>query len=211
MNAIHARSQLRYWPTFRERNELLMVAHGRRVVKPAARVLHNLGPFRDPSDPPEPFPYERLNGKPLVYASFGTLQNNRKESFRVIAAVCADLDVQLVITTGRGCVLDPAHLPGTPIVVDYAPQLDLLKRSTLCIAHAGSNTVMDSLSCGSNGRRLRSALQRVLGVPHYRHRARQLQVSIERAGGVDRAVEIVEQVLERHRFAAPAPDALVAK
>ena len=117
-----------------------------RVPKPA--VLHYLGPFRDYTDPPEPFPFARLNGKPLVYASFGTLQNNRQEGYRVIAAACADLDVQLVITTGHGPVLDPDHLAGTPIVVDYAPQLDLLKQAALCITHASSNTVMDSLSCG---------------------------------------------------------------
>ena len=203
-----------------------------RVAKPA--VLHYLGPFRDPSDPPEPFPFDRLNGKPLVYASFGTLQNNREEGFRVIAAACADLDVQLVITTGRGCVLDPARLAGTPIVVDYAPQLDLLKQAAVCITHAGSNTVLDSLSCGvpmvaipiTNDQpataarvrragagevilprhltpdRLRSAMQRVLGLPQYRQRARQLQISIEQAGGVKRAVEIVESTLSRQGFDA---------
>jgi len=198
-----------------------------RIAKPA--VLHYLGPFRDQIRPAEPFPFDRLCGKPLVYASFGTLQTNREEGFRVIAAACADLDVQLVITTGRGCALDAAQLAGNPIVVDYAPQLDLLKRAAVCITHAGCNTVLDSLSCGvpmvampiTNDQpaiaarvrragagevilprhftpaRLRTALQRVLGVPHYRQRARQLQSSIERAGGVDKAVEIVEAVLER--------------
>ena len=200
-----------------------------RAVKPA--VLYYLGPFRDQSRPPEPFPFDRLTGKPLVYASFGTLQNNREEDFRLVAAACADLDVQLVITTGRGCHLDPAQLAGNPIVVDYAPQLDLLKRAAVCITHAGCNTVLDSLSSGvpmlaipiTNDQpaiaarvrragagevllprhltlaRLRTAVQRVLDVPHYRERAGQLQISIERAGGLDRAVEIVEAVLEKTR------------
>ena len=37
-------------------------------------TLHYLGPFRDHSRTVVPFPFERLNGKPLVYASYGTLQ-----------------------------------------------------------------------------------------------------------------------------------------
>jgi MGT family glycosyltransferase len=34
------------------------------------------------------------------------------------------------------------------IVVKNAPQLDVLKRATLCITHAGLNTVLESLSTG---------------------------------------------------------------
>ncbi len=199
-----------------------------RVAKPA--VFHYLGPFRDQSGPLIPFPFDRLTGQPLVYASFGTLQNGREEGFRAIAAACADLDVQLVISTGRGCTLNPAHIFGKPIVVEFAPQLELLKRAAVCITHAGLNTVMDSLSCGvpmvavpiANDQpaiaarvrragtgevilprhltpdRLRSAVQRVLAHSGYRQRAHELKRSIERAGGVDRAVDIVEVAIDRH-------------
>lgn len=202
-----------------------------RVAKPA--VLHYLGPFRDQNRPCVPFPFDRLTGKPLVYASFGTVQNRREEGFRVIAAACADLDVQLIISTGRGCVLNPAHLAGNPIVVEFAPQLDLMERAAVCITHGGMNTVMESLSCGvpmvtvpiTNDQpataarvqrsgagevilprhltpgRLRGALQRVLGLPAYRRRAHELQISIERAGGVDRAVEIVEAAMGANKAA----------
>jgi zeaxanthin glucosyltransferase len=39
-------------------------------------------------------------------------------------------------------------LAGLPIVVAYAPQLELLKRTTMMITHAGTNTVLDCLFNG---------------------------------------------------------------
>ena len=39
-------------------------------------------------------------------------------------------------------------LPGDPIVVHFAPQLDLLKKATLAVTHAGLNTVLDALTFG---------------------------------------------------------------
>jgi MGT family glycosyltransferase len=69
--------------------------------------------------------------------------------FRTIAEACGALDVQLILSLGGG--LDPARLgalPGEPIVVSYAPQLQLLKRAAAVITHAGLNTVLESLAEG---------------------------------------------------------------
>ena len=97
------------------------------------------GPFHHSIErSPVDFPYEQLNGKPLIYASMGTLQNRDCSIFYTIATACADLDIQLVLSLGGG--LTPEALPnldGDPMVVDYAPQLELLKRATLTITHAG--------------------------------------------------------------------------
>jgi zeaxanthin glucosyltransferase len=198
-----------------------------RVSKPAA--LKYLGPFRDSGRPSVPFPYERLNGKPLIYASFGTLQNRKEQVFHIVAAACADLDVQTVISAGGGGALEAADFGGTSIVVEYAPQLDLLERASVCITHGGLNTVMESLSCGvpmvvlpvTNDQpavaarvrwagagevlfpnrlsttRLKAAVRRVLETPEYLRRAGQLKTSIHRAGGVERAADIVEGVIAR--------------
>jgi len=117
----------------------------RRELPPA---FHFVGPLRLPGGyPPAPFPYEQLDGRPIFYVSMGTLQNRVPTLYRRIAESCAELDAQLVITLGGG--LEPgtlADLPGRPVVVSYAPQLELLRRSTLAISHAGLNTVLDALS-----------------------------------------------------------------
>jgi zeaxanthin glucosyltransferase len=111
--------------------------------------FHYVGPFRNSAPAPVAFPWEKLDGRRLVYASLGTLQNGKEKVFRCFAEACLGLDVQLVITHGGGLDDEAASsLPGEPLVVSYAPQLDVLLRSTLTLTHAGLNTVLDSLKCG---------------------------------------------------------------
>lgn len=93
------------------------------------------------------FPFERLDGRPLVYASLGTLQNQRPEIFECLAKACVGLDVQLVISLGNPNA-QTVELPGKPIVVSYAPQQQLIERAQLVITHAGMNTVLTALSYG---------------------------------------------------------------
>jgi len=117
-------------------------------VKPAN--LHYTGPFVDSQHRPTvDFPWDKLDGRPLVYASLGTLQNGSEAIFRTIAEACAGTAVQLVISLGGG--LDPERL-GTladdPLVVRFAPQLEVVKRAALVITHAGLNTVLESLAEG---------------------------------------------------------------
>src|SRR6516162_9940103 len=77
---------------------------GRRL----APHCHHTGPWTDAAGrAPVDFPWSRLDaGRPLVYASLGTLQNGILRTFRVIAEACAGLDLQLVISLGGG--QDPA-------------------------------------------------------------------------------------------------------
>jgi zeaxanthin glucosyltransferase len=116
--------------------------------KPAG--LHYTGPFVHLGrHRASEFPWERLDGRPLIYASMGTLQNGSEAIFRTIAEACAGFDSQLVISLGGG--LDPARLgklAGDPLVVSYAPQLEILKKAALVITHAGINTVLESLREG---------------------------------------------------------------
>lgn len=111
--------------------------------------FHYVGPLRRARAKPVPFPWERLDGRPIVYASLGTLQNSREPLFRCFAEACRDLEVQLVISHGGGLTEQQASaLPGNPLVVSYAPQEDVLARAHLTLTHAGLNTVLDSLRHG---------------------------------------------------------------
>ncbi len=113
--------------------------------------FHHTGPWVDAAGrAPVDFPWSRLHpGRPLAYVSMGTLQNGILRTFRMIAEACSGLDLQLVISLGGG--QDPAllgDLPGDPVVVGYAPQLELIRRSALTISHGGLNTVLESLAWG---------------------------------------------------------------
>ncbi len=112
--------------------------------------FHFVGPLHSGKTRPKTeFPRERLDGRPILYASMGTLQNGLDWIFRVILAACEGLDAQLVLSLGGN--MDPAGFSltaGNPIVVKFAPQLELLKHAALCITHAGLNTALESLACG---------------------------------------------------------------
>ncbi len=114
------------------------------------RWFHFTGPYHcSASREPVPFPFEKLIGKPLIYASMGTLQNRLIKVFHDIASACEELDAQLVISLGGSA--KPESLPelsGNPLVVEYAPQLELLQQAALMITHAGMNTTMECLMNG---------------------------------------------------------------
>lgn len=111
--------------------------------------FHYVGPFRNSSPQSVSFPFERLTGQPLIYASLGSVQNTKQEIFHCIAAACEGLNVQLVIAHGGGMTAEAiCSLPGSPLVVEYAPQTEVLAKASLTITHGGMNTVLDSLSHG---------------------------------------------------------------
>ena len=112
--------------------------------------FHFTGSYHNPaSREPVAFPFEKLTGQPLIYASMGTIQNRLLEIFQKIAEACNGLDAQLVISLGGSTRPESLpELPGKPLVVGYAPQLELLQKASLTITHAGLNTTLESLSNG---------------------------------------------------------------
>jgi len=113
--------------------------------------FHHTGPFHDGKGRAEvDFPWERLTGEPLIYASMGTILNGQAEVFRTIAAgVAKHKGVQLVLSIGDQ--LEPEQIgpvPSNAIIVKRAPQLELLKLASVCITHSGVNTVLESLAQG---------------------------------------------------------------
>ncbi len=180
------------------------------------------------------FPWDQLDGRPLIYASVGTVHDRRCfQAFPKIAAACAGIDAQLVIALGKWRDDRPdggqalRNLPGNPIVVGFAPQIALLEKASLLITHAGANTVLEALNAGvpmvalpravdqpamsarvvqsGVGVRasfrsfqpsaLRQQILQVLSDPSFRERARRIGAALRAAGGVQRAADLVEQLL----------------
>jgi UDP:flavonoid glycosyltransferase YjiC (YdhE family) len=114
----------------------------------APRQLHYIGLIRRADAPSVSFPFDRLDRRPAVYASLGTVHKSAL-LFRQIAEACAPLGLQLIITLGgNGDPNDYNDLPGSPIVVPYAPQHAVLKRASITVCHGGNNTVLESLVHG---------------------------------------------------------------
>jgi zeaxanthin glucosyltransferase len=118
---------------------------------PDSPQFHYAGPFHDGRGRMDfDFPWQQLTGGPIVYASMGTLQNGLVDVFRSITQAAIGLkDLQFVLAVGGQ--LDPKQLGAVPanvVVVSHAPQIEVLKHSSLCITHAGLNTALESLSAG---------------------------------------------------------------
>jgi MGT family glycosyltransferase len=203
--------------------------------------LHYTGPWHHSASHEEiPFPWEKLDGRPLIYASMGTLQNRQGFIFETIAAACEKLEAQLVISLGsrdQDAAAMAETFAGTPIVVSIAPQLSLLQKATLAITHAGLNTALESLSQGvpmvaipiTNDQpgvasrlawlgaaevvqptkltvaRLRAALEKVLREPSYREAAQRARAEIQRANGLHRAADIIEETFAKNGVDAASP------
>lgn len=111
--------------------------------------FHYTAPWHESNrDKQVDFPWDRLDGRPLVYASLGTLQNRLARVFRAIADGCSALDVQLVLSLGRADAAWDGPTPKNAIVVPFAPQLALLDRAAMAITHAGLNTALEGLARG---------------------------------------------------------------
>jgi MGT family glycosyltransferase len=113
--------------------------------------FHHTGPFHDGNGRANvDFPWERVTGEPLIYASMGTILNGQVDVFRtIIAAVAKNKNLQLVLSIGDQ--VDPKQIgpvPTNAIIAKRVPQLELLKQTTVCITHAGLNTVLESLAQG---------------------------------------------------------------
>jgi zeaxanthin glucosyltransferase len=111
---------------------------------------HRTGPFHElGAREPVEFPWQRLTGEPLIYASMGTAQNGLLDVFNKIMEAVERPGYQLVLSVGMNIAPEsvPAKQANT-MIVQRAPQLELLQRATLCLTHAGLNTTLESLAQG---------------------------------------------------------------
>jgi zeaxanthin glucosyltransferase len=116
--------------------------------KELPRWFHYVGPIRSAVRRAVPFPWERLNGRPLIYASLGTV-NQHPKIHQAIIRSCSGLDAQLVLSLGgAGNTEDIRDLPASAVVASFAPQVELLEGAALTITHGGLNTTLESLAAG---------------------------------------------------------------
>jgi zeaxanthin glucosyltransferase len=77
------------------------------------------------------------------------VQNGVETIYCNIAKACIGLNMQLVLALGRnGASLNATTLPDGAIVVDFAPQLQLLEKAAAIVSHCGTNTALEAISHG---------------------------------------------------------------
>jgi UDP:flavonoid glycosyltransferase YjiC (YdhE family) len=122
--------------------------------KPVSATLRPVRPaLPPPADDVAPTWLEDLGrgGRPVVYATLGTLFNgpNNDAIFEAYLAALRDEPVDAVVTIGAN--RDPAEFGPQPPhvhVVRYVSLATILPRSDLVISHGGSGTVVAALALG---------------------------------------------------------------
>lgn len=100
-------------------------------------------------------PQRRLKIKPIIYVSMGTVfQNENPELFKVLirASTRFARDYAVIISTGDEKNYDKymnSSLASPDILlIPHTPQIEILKRASLFITHAGMNSVSEAINYG---------------------------------------------------------------
>jgi MGT family glycosyltransferase len=106
---------------------------------------HFIGPVPSERKTLGDFPWDELTGDTIVFASVGTLYRYQGEHLlQAVAEGLAGEPMQVVMAGGRDAIENP---PANFLMVDWAPQIDLLPKVDAVITHGGL-TVEESLSFG---------------------------------------------------------------
>lgn len=124
-----------------------------KMFQPYGKVFEDRYKFVGPSITPRTeqvdFPYELLNGKPLIYISLGTIISNHQNCIdfsRSCFKAFANSEYQIVLSVGKKTDLSSLEkVPDNFIVRNYVPQLEMLKRARVFITHSGMNSVTEGI------------------------------------------------------------------
>jgi UDP:flavonoid glycosyltransferase YjiC (YdhE family) len=99
------------------------------------------------------FPWDRVDGrKPLVYCSLGSQSHLMGDSgtfFRaLLEAAAADTRRQFVLSVGADLKVEDFPAPPNVLVVNTAPQLEILKRASVMLSHGGFNSIKEGIFFG---------------------------------------------------------------
>jgi len=92
------------------------------------------------------FPFERLDGRPLVLVSLGTVYSQVPKFLRRCMEELAGSPWQIVLATGGSSPMAP--VPANFIVRPSVPQVEILRRASAFVTHGGMNSVQEALYYG---------------------------------------------------------------
>jgi MGT family glycosyltransferase len=91
------------------------------------------------------FPFEKLEGKKVVYISLGTVFNNTNSKlYDIFFKTFVNTDA-VVVMAAYNVDLSEFDIPDNFIVRNYVPQSEILKYTDVAITHAGMNSTSDLL------------------------------------------------------------------
>ena len=186
-----------------------------KAVHPRTPLLESprfafVGACIEPGTRTEQFDFARLDGRPLIYVSLGTVLFTNRRFFETCVAAFADFPGQVLLSVGPGT--DLGQFSGAPenfIFAHSLPQLDILQRTAVFVTHAGLNSMQEALWYGVP----------MVAVPQTPEQARNAAIASQagaaialeeeaRQGAVTAAQlrSAVEAILKEPRFRSSAAD-----
>ena len=114
------------------------------------RPLYHVEASVDAGRNEPPFPWEKTDpAKPLIYCTLGSqchlFPQSRQFFATVIEALRSRPDLQLILSVGKNLSADFGDVPPNVLVVNWAPQLEILRRAFAMITHGGIGTLKDCI------------------------------------------------------------------
>ncbi len=139
-------------PRFQARGDITLLLTIPELQRPDAyrdETMIYVGPSIDERVRQVPFPFEALDGRPLVYVSLGTLATGDSAFYRTCLRAFAPTNAQFVMSIGqRFSQGDLGEIPSNFIVRNYVPQLEILKRAAAFVSHCGFTGFQEALWYG---------------------------------------------------------------
>ncbi len=139
-------------PRFQSRGDITIMLTIPQLQRPDAwrdDTMIYVGPSIDQSVRQVDFPFDALDGRPLVLISLGTLATGDLAFFRSCLRALAPLPAQFVMSIGRTHKPEAlGEIPDNFIVRSYIPQLQILERAAGFVTHAGSTGFHEALWYG---------------------------------------------------------------
>lgn len=125
-------------------------SHFMPYVDTVSDTVRFVGRTIDESSPAtEPLSFDQAAGRPIIYVSLGTLNNDDLIFFNTCIEAFTNTENFVILTTGNRFSRESfGTLPENIAVYGWVPQFEVLKRASLFITHAGLNSVHDGLYFG---------------------------------------------------------------
>ncbi len=130
--------------------EPLNIVYTSRLFQPSADAFDErfrfVGPLVAPHRETFDLPLDEADDRPVVYVSLGTIVNEAERFYKMCMAALGPEPVRVVMSVGgRTDIPSLGAMPGNFIVRGRVPQVEVLRRASAFLTHAGMNSVAESL------------------------------------------------------------------
>jgi MGT family glycosyltransferase len=138
--------------TFINKEDLNIVytsRHMRPTIDQKKKAFYFVGPSLFFKDEQGDFPFDRLEGRRVIYISLGTLHNDNLRFYKICLSAFSNKKYDIVMSIGFA--INPQELIDEPenfTIRQSVPQQKLLEKVDLFITHAGMNSVNEAICSG---------------------------------------------------------------